>query len=458
MISFRRGFSYLRHNHSQFCDSIVKNFLQWLPDRLYLSFRFRCQMGYWINWKNPKTFTEKLQWLKVYNRKPEYTSMVDKYAVKEYVANIIGEEYIIPTLGVWDKPEEIDWDSLPQQFVLKTTHGGGGGGVVICKNKETFNKEQAVIQLNESLRADLYREFREWPYKNVPRRIIAEKYMAPCKTQAPSDLPDYKFFCYNGEPKFCQVIRDRHSKETIDFYDMDWTHQEFVGLNPVARNGLNPVARPIHLDEMIDICRKLAKDIPFVRVDLYVIDDKEYFGELTLYPASGLGVFTPEEWSLKLGDLLMLPNRNGGGKFIITDGVIRAIQVQYDELKDYKFFCFNGKVKFFKVDFGRFVDHHANYYSLDGNLLDFGEKAFEPDPTYPIELPENLNKMISLAEKLAMLSPFLRVDLYNIKGKIYFGELTFYPSSGFTPWTTEIADEKIGGFIVLPKKGNNYQL
>lgn len=312
MISFRRGFSYLRHNHSQFCDSIVKNFLQWLPDRLYLSFRFRCQMGYWINWKNPKTFTEKLQWLKVYNRKPEYTSMVDKYAVKEYVANIIGEEYIIPTLGVWDKPEEIDWDSLPQQFVLKTTHGGGGGGVVICKNKETFNKEQAVIQLNESLRADLYREFREWPYKNVPRRIIAEKYMAPCKTQAPSDLPDYKFFCYNGEPKFCQVIRDRHSKETIDFYDMDWTHQEFVGLNPVARNGLNPVARPIHLDEMIDICRKLAKDIPFVRVDLYVIDDKEYFGELTLYPASGLGVFTPEEWSLKLGDLLMLPNRNGG--------------------------------------------------------------------------------------------------------------------------------------------------
>lgn len=147
-----------------------------------------------------------------------------------------------------------------------------------------------------------------------------------------------------------------------------------------------------------------------------------------------------------------------GGKFIITDGVIRAIQVQYDELKDYKFFCFNGKVKFFKVDFGRFVDHHANYYSPDGNLLDFGEKAFEPDPTYPIELPENLNKMISLAEKLAMLSPFLRVDLYNIKGKIFFGELTFYPSSGFTPWTTEIADEKIGGFIVLPKKGNNYQL
>lgn len=115
-------------------------------------------------------------------------------------------------------------------------------------------------------------------------------------------------------------------------------------------------------------------------------------------------------------------------------------------------------MKFFKVDFGRFVDHHANYYSPDGNLLDFGEKAFEPDPTYPIELPENLNKMIFLAEKLAMLSPFLRVDLYNIKGKIFFGELTFYPSSGFTPWTTEIADEKIGGFIVLPKKGNNYQL
>lgn len=310
MVSISRGINYLCHNRAQFCDSIVKNFLSWLPDRLYLSLRFRCQMGYWIDWKNPKTFSEKIQWLKIYNRKPEYTTMVDKYAVKQYVADRIGEKYIIPTLGVWDKFEDINFSTLPQQFVLKTTHGGGGGGVVICRDKSSFDKVKAKNIINSSMKFDIYRNLREWPYKDVPKRIIAEKFMTSEKDPSPADLPDYKFFCFNGEPKYCQVIRDRHSKETIDFYDMDWRHQEFVGLNPVASNGLTPVARPIHLEKMADICRKLAKDIPFVRVDLYVIDDREYFGELTFYPASGIGVFTPKEWTGKLGDLItILENR-----------------------------------------------------------------------------------------------------------------------------------------------------
>lgn len=277
------------------------------PDKLYLSIIYRAKMGHWINWNNPKTFTEKIQWLKIYNRKPEYTTMVDKHAVKQYVAGCIGEEYIIPTLGVWDKPEDIEWDSLPNKFVLKTTHGGGGCGVVICNDKQKFNKAKAIAKLNQSLQSDIYWRFREWPYKNVPKKIIAEKFMAPVKSAAINDLSDYKFFCFNGEPMYCQVIRDRHTKETIDFYDMEWNHQEFVGLNPVARAGLTPVARPKHLDVLISICRKLAKDIPFVRVDLYVIDDKEYFGELTFYPASGFGVFTPDIWQENLGDIFKLP-------------------------------------------------------------------------------------------------------------------------------------------------------
>ena len=264
-------------------------------------------MGHWIDWKNPKTFTEKIQWLKVYNRKSEYTTMVDKHAVKQYVAGCIGEEYIIPTLGVWDNPEDIEWDSLPDKFVLKTTHGGGGCGVVICTNKQKFSKAEAITKMNQSLQSDIYWGYREWPYKNVPKKIIAEKFMAPVEATASNDLSDYKFFCFNGEPMYCQVIRDRHTKETIDFYDMEWNHQEFVGLNPVASNGLTPVARPEHLDILISICRKLAKDIPFVRVDLYVIDNKEYFGELTFYPASGFGVFTPNIWQENLGDILKLP-------------------------------------------------------------------------------------------------------------------------------------------------------
>lgn len=312
MASIKRGIKYLFHNRKQFCESFVKCYMGWLPDKWYLSLRYRCNMGHWIDWKNPKTFTEKIQWLKLYNHKPEYTQMVDKYAVKDYVAGIIGDEYIIPTLGVWDKPEDIEWDALPEQFVLKTTHGGGGGGVVICKDKKAFDKAQAIAKLNQSLNSDIYKSLREWPYKNVPKRIIAEKFMAPIKSQATTDLPDYKFFCFNGEPKYCQVIRERHSKETIDFYDMDWNHQEFVGLNPVAQNGLNPVACPENLEEMKDICRKLSKDKPFVRVDLYVIDDKKYFGELTFYPASGFGVFTPEEWNVRLGEFITLPNTIGG--------------------------------------------------------------------------------------------------------------------------------------------------
>lgn len=457
MVSISRGIYYLFHNRSHFCDSIVKNYLSWLPDKLYLSLRFRCQMGYWIDWKNPKTFSEKIQWLKIYNRKPEYTTMVDKYAVKQYVADRIGEKYIIPTLGVWDRFEDIDFSTLPQQFVLKTTHGGGGGGVVICQDKSTFDKAKAKNIIEKSMNGDIYKSLREWPYKNVPKRIIAEKFMAPEKNPAPADLPDYKFFCFNGEPTYCQVIRDRHSKETIDFYDMDWRHQEFVGLNPVARNGLTPVARPVHLEKMADICRKLAKGIPFVRVDLYIIDDGEYFGELTFYPASGIGVFTPEEWDGKLGDLTILPNAiGGGGKYLIINNKLRYLKQEYDELRDYKFFCFNGKVKFFKVDFGRFVEHHANYYSPEGELLDFGEVNVPRMPEVTLEIPSNISEMIKIAEGLSKGMPFLRVDLYDINGNIKFGECTFYPASGTGPWEPIGTENWMGELIRLPNNMLKY--
>jgi len=281
------------------------------PDKMYIRACYRYNIGKSLDLKNPKTFCEKLQWLKLYDRRLEYTTMVDKYAVKKYVADIIGEQYIIPTLGVWNTFDEIDFDTLPDKFVLKCTHDSGG--LVICTDKSKLDREKAKEKISKGLRTDFYQKGREWPYKNVPRRIIAEKYMAPVKSAAPKDLPDYKFFCFNGEPVYCQVIRDRRDHETIDFYDMEWNHQEFYGLNPVARNGLTPVARPVHLDRMIEACRKLAKDIPFVRVDLYVVDDNEYFGELTFYPASGFGVFTPDAWNERLGDLLNLPTTIAGG-------------------------------------------------------------------------------------------------------------------------------------------------
>ena len=303
------------------CDWFVRNFLRFLPDKPYLSLRYRCLMGHWMSWSHPKTFSEKLQWLKVYGFRPEYTKMVDKYAVKDYVASIIGEEHIIPTLGVWNRVEDIDWDSLPDRFVLKTTHGGGGGGVVICKDKAKFDRKAAMTKLNDDMKAPVINLYREHPYYKVPRRIIAEQFMEETIRPEVDDLTDYKFFCFDGEPRYCQVIRDRNTKETIDFYDMQWNHMPFVGLNPVAGNGLTPVAGngltpvagPRNLADMQRICRQLSQTIPFCRVDLYNINEEVYFGELTLYPFSGLGVFTPEEWNTKLGELVKLDAQAVGG-------------------------------------------------------------------------------------------------------------------------------------------------
>lgn len=274
------------------------------PDKLFLKLKFRLMMGEKLDLNNPKTFNQKLQWLKLYNRKPEYTTMVDKYAVKEYVANIIGVEHIIPTLGVWNSTDEIDWNALPNQFVLKTTHGGGGCDVIICKDKARFDKEAAKEKLNKSLKSDIYWNFREWPYKNVPKRIIAEKFM----TNNGKDLEDYKIHCFNGEPKFILVCSNRYGGGAMidDFYTPEWE------LMDVRRPG-HPKSEkaskaPELLQQMLELSRILSKEIPFLRTDFYIIDNKIYFGELTFFPASGMSKYQPEEWDLHFGEMLKLNN------------------------------------------------------------------------------------------------------------------------------------------------------
>ena len=194
---------------------------------------------------------------------------------------------------------------MPNQFVLKTTHGGGSTGVVICRDKTTFDRKKAIDKLNASLKMDIYRLFREWPYKDVPRKVLAEQYI----DSAPHvlDLPDYKWYCFGGEPKYCQVIQDRNSNETIDFFDTDWNHQPFVGLNPKATNAKVIPLRPINLETHLYIVRELSKGIPFSRIDLYETRDKTYFGEVTFYPGSGLGRFRPDQYNDILGEMLELP-------------------------------------------------------------------------------------------------------------------------------------------------------
>ena len=283
---------------------ILNRFCRWMPDEAYLRIKYRMWMGKPLDLRNPRTFGEKLEWLKLYNRKPEYTILVDKVKVKDYVAPIIGERYLIPTLGVWDDPEKIDFDSLPDRFVIKCNHNSGLG-MYICKDKSKMDVEKVKSGLMKGLKQDYYIASREWPYKNVPRRILAEQFIDPPKGS--QDLPDYKWYCFNGEPKFCQVIQDRNTCETIDFFDVEWRHQNFIGLNKKAGNAKITPSRPAHIEEHLAIARKLSKGIPFARIDLYETEDRPYFGEVTFFPNGGFGSFRPAEYNEILGSMICLP-------------------------------------------------------------------------------------------------------------------------------------------------------
>ena len=309
MSKIKTAIKLLKHNRNEFIASILMNLNFLFPDKLYLTLLFRFKMGYWIDWKNPKTFSEKLQWLKLYGRKPEYTTMVDKYAVKEYVATIIGEEYIIPTLGVWDRPEDIDWDSLPDKFVLKTTHGGGGTGVIICKDKTTFDKDDAIAKLKKSLDKCIYKSLREWPYKNVRKRIIAETFLEESYSiKDTCGLSDYKFYCFNGEPQIMMVSVGRFSDNLcFDYYDMKWNKTSLLLGGP--NSDINHKC-PSCFEEMKNLCKKLSKDIPHVRCDFYIINNKPLFGELTFFDGSGLMKFLDHTWNYKLGAMIKLPFEN----------------------------------------------------------------------------------------------------------------------------------------------------
>lgn len=285
---------YLTHP-LQTCSKLVCRFGTFLPDELYLKLQYRAKLDKKLNLKNPKTFNEKLQWLKLYDRKPEYTIMVDKYLAKKYVADKIGEEYIIPTLGVWDSVDEIDFDLLPNQFVLKCNHNSGLG-MCICKDKSKLDIAEVRRALANGLKQDYYHIGREWPYKDVPRKIIAEKYMG-------DSLNDYKLMCFDGKIKCSFVCSDRSENLKVTFFDNDWNRMPFIRHYPASDN---KIPKPINFDQMIELAEILSKDIPFLRVDFYEIDGKIYFGELTFYPGCGYEEFTPEEWDERLGSWIKL--------------------------------------------------------------------------------------------------------------------------------------------------------
>jgi hypothetical protein len=277
-------------------------FLRFVPDSLMLKIEYKIKFKKSLNLRNPKTFNEKLQWLKLHNRKDVFTTMVDKYAVKDYVSNIIGEDFVIKTLGVWDRFEDINFDSLPDQFVLKCNHDSGS--VIVCRDKTVFDKQKAKAVLSEGLKRNGYYAGREWPYKNVKPCILAEEFIEDGDNVC---LPVYKIFCFNGEARIIQTIQnDKQPNESVDYFDRSWNLLELKQDYP---NSITPFSKPEKLDEMLSLAEKLSNNESFLRVDFYIANEKLYFSEFTFFTDSGFGEFYPSNWDEIMGEWLVLPNK-----------------------------------------------------------------------------------------------------------------------------------------------------
>ena len=420
-----------------------RGMFNWIPDDIYLRFAYRIRMGKKLNLDNPQTFNEKLQWLKLYDRKPEYTTMVDKYEAKQWVASRIGEEYIIPTLGIWDHFGEIDFEALPNQFVLKCTHDSGG--LIICRNKATLDKVKAKKKLDQCLRNNYFWGMREWPYKNVKPRIIAEQYMEDSVTK---DLRDYKIFTFDGVAKALFIATDRGAEgETkFDFFDADFKHLPFTNGHPNA--DIQP-KKPETFEKMIELAAKLSKGIPEVRMDFYEVDGRTYFGEMTFSHWSGMVPFDPEKWDNIFGNWIKLPEPSGGGYCLISDGFVLWLHQSDDTvLTDYKFFCFNGYPRIMYVSKDKGEKPATDFFDMDFNRLDMRMK--DPNSDKCPSKPDCFDTMRKCAETLSKGIPNLRVDFYIINGHPYIGELTFFHMSGFAHIHPGIWERKLGEWIVLP--------
>lgn len=279
--------------------------LKWMPDRMFLNLYYKAVFGKNLNLKNPTTFNEKLQWLKLYDRRPEYMTMVDKYAAKQYVADKIGSEHIIPTLGIWNHFDDIDFEKLPNQFVLKCTHDSGG--LVICKDKSKLDLKEARKKIEDCLKRNYFWQAREWPYKDIKPRILGEIYM---EDESGKELKDYKVFNFSGVPKLIQVDFDRFVGHKRNLYSPAW---ELIDAEiGYPSDKMHEIARPERLEEMLEMAKKLSIGMPYIRTDFYSIHDHIYFGELTLYHAGGFAQFKPEEFGEKLGNWIYINDVRGG--------------------------------------------------------------------------------------------------------------------------------------------------
>lgn len=412
-----------------------------LSDETYLKLTYRVRFGEKLDFKNPITFNQKIQWLKLHDRQERYVELVDKVRVKDYVAKTIGEQYIIPTLGVWNSFDDIDFDSLPNQFVLKCNHDSGS--IVICRDKATFDYERARKKLAKGLKTDMYYWGREWPYKMVERKILAEAYMEDDNSE---ELKDYKLMVFNGKVKCSFVGSERFSEDglKINFFNTDWKVMPFERHYPMSKR---KIERPLNYDEMVELAEKLAKDIPFTRIDFYEVGGKTYFGEITLYPGSGLEEFTPYEWDKTLGTWIKLPV----GVLLIKENVVIHFPFQQSQdLTDYKFFCFNGKPEYCQIITGRSKNEKIDFYDMNWQHQPFvGLTPLVTRSGYEFIKPCNFELMKQFSERLSKGTSFSRIDFYEVSGNLYFGEFTLYPASGFGKFTPDQWNKRLGELIEL---------
>lgn len=283
---------------------LKSHLLYGLSDEKYLRFLWWLKTGRHLNLDNPQTYNEKLQWLKLHDRKALYTTIVDKVLVKQWVAEVLGDEKsIIPTIAVWDNVNEIDIKQLPERFVLKTNNGSSSAGVIVCKNRGTFNLESAKRKLAKSQRGSVWKDMREWPYKDIEPKVFAEEYVE----DASGELRDYKFFCFDGEVKALFIGSERFSKEVkFDFFDANFNHLDLYQVHPMSGR---KIPKPENFEEMKALAAKLSNGFPHVRVDLYNVQGKIYFGEITFYHHGGFAPWHPEKWDYEFGSWIHLPSR-----------------------------------------------------------------------------------------------------------------------------------------------------
>ena len=416
-----------------------------VPDEAALRLLYWAALGKRLDLVNPRSFNEKLQWLKLHDRRPEYTMLVDKCAVKQWVADRIGPEHVIRTYARWDRAEDIDITSLPEKFVLKTNHDSGG--VVICKSRAEFDLKAARRKLAKSLRRNFFWVGREWPYKDVAPCIFAEEYLEP---DAAGDLPDYKLFCFSNGKIVTLLMTDRFTEAglTKTFFDENWRPLSLSEGNHPTRP---EVPAPERFEEMKALAERLAAGFPFMRVDFYESEGRLLFGEMTFYPNSGFEHFNPKEWDVEFGSWIDLA---GGGWLLVSDSALMwaheaAHALPADDLTDYKFMCFGGEPRCAFTCTGRAEgDLRVDFFDEDWNHMPFTRHY--PNANAPKAAPRKLREMQDFARALSAGIPFVRVDFYEQGDRVLFGEMTFYPGCGFEEFAPEEWDERLGSWIDLP--------